>query len=769
MKDLILTTVCLILLSSIAISQTAGETQVAVSSVSASSNMEGTTPQMAADGDDKTFWYSGAMPPGHITLDLGKEIDVSRIELKVAQNPAGRTTHNVFAWVSNSWSLVSKIEQETSNLQLLNVKVNLKTRYISVHTILSPSWVGWYEIKVFQSTTQSIYPLLINFQPQGVPTPQGYLADTGKVFGQNANGIKMGWNVDMSERAFDRQSIYAPDQRYDTFITMFDKDRVHDKFWEIELPNGTYVVRLVAGDPGYGKNALKINIENQVGINRETDTFSNWAECKKIIEVKDGRLTVTSAAGALLNSINFIEIDQYNGGNVTPSLSLTSPTSGSVYLKSATVHLRASAFDPENSINRVIFFNGSILLGEDLEAPYTYQVTGLTEGRHDLYAKVIDGAGNEVTALTQVTVKGSSLNDDFNNNLLDSEKWTVSDSISADTVPYWKNYLQQTVMFSEENQALKFTLAPRTQGYKSVVSSHFDVSGRSVQVEVPQVTDQGGWTETFFLLESDDNNFFEMRVRAGYFHMVSNTNGVRDIPHDGTLPRYNSKTDRYWRISHIPESNEIEFQTSTDGINWTSRRTSKITFPINSLRVRLMAGANGTGNTVGGVAIFDNLQLSGARPTVRIIEPAENSTHAKAVSSIKVEANDPDGLIKDLILTVDGAEYKRASSDSLIVTNLQLTKGRHVLSATAIDNEGMKSTSRAVTINISDFEDKDSDSLPDDWEMKYFGNLSSSSLDDPDRDGVNNLNEYLQGRNPAKPVAANSRNIIRLKVYTTLD
>jgi hypothetical protein len=44
--------------------------------------------------------------------------------------------------------------------------------------------------------------------------------------------------------------------------------------------------------------------------------------------------------------------------------------------------------------------------------------------------------------------------------------------------------------------------------------------------------------------------------------------------------------------------------------------------------------------------------------------------------------------------------------------------------------------------------DSDGDGLPDSWEMANFGTLAYAANDDPDRDGFNNLQEYLAGSNP---------------------
>lgn len=49
--------------------------------------------------------------------------------------------------------------------------------------------------------------------------------------------------------------------------------------------------------------------------------------------------------------------------------------------------------------------------------------------------------------------------------------------------------------------------------------------------------------------------------------------------------------------------------------------------------------------------------------------------------------------------------------------------------------------------------DTDNDGLPDLWEYRYFGNLSFSGTDDPDNDGVNNHDEYLDGTDPTDPTS----------------
>lgn len=49
------------------------------------------------------------------------------------------------------------------------------------------------------------------------------------------------------------------------------------------------------------------------------------------------------------------------------------------------------------------------------------------------------------------------------------------------------------------------------------------------------------------------------------------------------------------------------------------------------------------------------------------------------------------------------------------------------------------------------FVDTGSDGLPDDWENQYFGNLNQGPNDDPDEDGLTNLQEYQHGTDPTNP------------------
>ena len=87
--------------------------------------------------------------------------------------------------------------------------------------------------------------LSVNFQPAAAPNASGYLTDGGAAFGDRGNGSSYGWNDNLADNSRDRN--LNSDQSLDTFIYA-----PLGSVWEAAIPNGTWTVTLVCGDPAYG-------------------------------------------------------------------------------------------------------------------------------------------------------------------------------------------------------------------------------------------------------------------------------------------------------------------------------------------------------------------------------------------------------------------------------------------------------------------------------------------------------------------------------------
>ena len=143
----------------------------------------------------------------------------------------------------------------------------------------------------------------INFQLAGAPVPEGYLPDTGQVFGDRGNGYTYGWSQDMTGQTRDRNNAAAPDQRYDTLIHFMRTGAV----WEIELPPGTYRVFIVCGDPSNADSNNAIELEGEL-LADDPDGLDSFDEFEFIVVVSDGRLTWSEPAGTYVKPC-FIEIE----------------------------------------------------------------------------------------------------------------------------------------------------------------------------------------------------------------------------------------------------------------------------------------------------------------------------------------------------------------------------------------------------------------------------------------------------------------------------
>jgi len=86
-------------------------------------------------------------------------------------------------------------------------------------------------------------------------------------------------------------------------------------FWEIALPNGTYLVHIVAGEANNFDSTMRIKAESVLVVNGAPNTTTErFREGTALVTVADGRLTVapSEADGAVNAKIAFMEITAVN-------------------------------------------------------------------------------------------------------------------------------------------------------------------------------------------------------------------------------------------------------------------------------------------------------------------------------------------------------------------------------------------------------------------------------------------------------------------------
>lgn len=126
--------------------------------VTASNNNSSNPPSNAFDNNVNTVWSAGDFAQQYIQADLGKNYSISQIRLNVAQTPNGPTTHQIYvALTVDTLRLIGTLNKRTDDgewLEFNNSASNV--RYIRIHTVDSPSWVAWREIKVYKGAERGL-------------------------------------------------------------------------------------------------------------------------------------------------------------------------------------------------------------------------------------------------------------------------------------------------------------------------------------------------------------------------------------------------------------------------------------------------------------------------------------------------------------------------------------------------------------------------------------------------------------------------------------
>jgi glucose/arabinose dehydrogenase len=140
--------------------------------------------------------------------------------------------------------------------------------------------------------------------------------------------------------------------------------------------------------------------QSQGGTEYEFESWSQGGAASQTIETTTAPLTLT----AKLRDVGI--------ANVPPSVSITSPASGTVVTAGTATTLTASAADANGSISLVEFFVGSTRVGQDASAPFTADWTPAGTGQRTITARATDNRGAyTVSAPVTVTVQTASGSD----------------------------------------------------------------------------------------------------------------------------------------------------------------------------------------------------------------------------------------------------------------------------------------------------------------------------------------------------------------------
>jgi hypothetical protein len=138
------------------------------------------------------------------------------------------------------------------------------------------------------------------------------------------------------------------------------------------------------------RNACKncpgnVHLPNPVTLKSEEKEHQDW-----LLRCANAKVTVGVTTAELKN--------------VKPEVSITSPAAGDVFTEGTTINLAASATDADGTISKVVFYQGTTMLDQEWDSPYTHAWTKVPAGSYTLTAKAIDNDGSSTTS-APVTIK----------------------------------------------------------------------------------------------------------------------------------------------------------------------------------------------------------------------------------------------------------------------------------------------------------------------------------------------------------------------------
>jgi lysophospholipase L1-like esterase len=180
------------------------------------------------------------------------------------------------------------------------------------------------------------------------------------------------------------------------------------------LPNGNYMVYVWSVEN-------HVNFFRDFSVALEGQTVASALGSLQVGEwkkygpfpatVTDGALNLdilrTSKGDPLITGVAIFR----NGppGNQIPQVQFTAPADGAVFPLGATIAMQASASDPDGTVARVEFYDGTTKLGEDATAPYTYNWVNPPAGTHELTARAVDNLGAWRTHSITVRSRGTAV------------------------------------------------------------------------------------------------------------------------------------------------------------------------------------------------------------------------------------------------------------------------------------------------------------------------------------------------------------------------
>ncbi|MGN6419452.1 MAG: discoidin domain-containing protein, partial [Pseudobacter sp.] len=218
------------------------------------------------------------------------------------------------------------------------------------------------------------------------------------------------------------------------------------------------------------------------------------------------------------------------GGNSSPSVSITSPANGAVFTAPASVTINATAADADGNVTLVEFFNGSTKLGEDDTAPYTFTWSNVPAGDYTLTVRATDDSSATTTSSPVSITVGA-----------EPPCTPVSASADDGNIPanVLDNNLATRWSASGDGQWIQFCLGAGPVPVTGVQIAFYNGNVRASRFDIQVSSNGSTWTNVVTGLQSSG---ITNALETFNFAQVI-TKYIRILGHGNTVNAWNSYTE----------------------------------------------------------------------------------------------------------------------------------------------------------------------------------------------------------------------------------
>ncbi len=375
---------------------------------------------------------------------------------------------------------------------------------------------------------------------------------------------------------------------------------------------------------------------------------------------------------------------QNTGGNLAPTVDITSPATGSSFSSGQVVTIQANATDTDGSVSSVQFLVDGVVTSTDYSAPFATTLN-LADGAHQITARATDNEGATSTDVINISVGAFSQTVESRiSSSMDDVEENSSGGIYTNS-----SDIELVADGSKGNQTIGLRFGNLNIPQGATITNAY----------VQFTTDETNSGTTNLTIRAHDSD------NASAFTTSSNnvSNRSKTSASVAWSPSAWSSVGQAGSNQRTPElKNVIQEVVSRSGFGTNSH----IVLIITGTGERTAEAYDGTSSSapllhveysVGGGA------TSNQAPSVSLTSPSNGSTvEINNAVTISANASDSDGTISSVSFYSNGSLVGTDNSSPYSISWTPSNTGSFSLTAIATDNDGATTTSSARSITVED-------------------------------------------------------------------